>query len=41
VHAFRGGHFYLEHQREAVLDRVAASVRDALPASSTTWPALP
>ncbi|TDT42708.1 pyochelin biosynthetic protein PchC [Streptomyces sp. BK208] len=38
---FRGGHFYLEEQREAVFARVVARVRAVLPAAGTAWPSLP
>ncbi|AGP53596.1 thioesterase II family protein [Streptomyces rapamycinicus] len=41
VITFTGGHFYLEQQREAVLARVVAGVRAALPAAGAVWPSLP
>jgi pyochelin biosynthesis protein PchC len=41
VAVFTGGHFYLEQQREAVLARLVADVRAALPAASAVWPSLP
>lgn len=41
IGVFTGGHFYLEQQREAVLARVVARVRAALPAAGAAWPSLP
>ncbi|MGW1373626.1 thioesterase II family protein [Streptomyces sp. NPDC002446] len=38
---FRGGHFYLEEQRERVLTRVWERVRAVLPAASEAWASMP